>query len=96
MFQAYQGAVLSGLLELVHPGLRATAVSFLIFFQNLAGMALGPIVAGALSDKYGIATSLLLMSMLPALSMILFFLAMIYYNRDLAGLKPIEIDVEDK
>ena len=92
-FQAFQGAVFSGILELVNPGLRATAVSFLIFFQNLAGMALGPVVAGALSDKYGIATALTMMSTLPALSMVLFFVCIFFYKYDLARVEQVKVSM---
>lgn len=91
---AFQGPSVSSIAELVHAGLRSTALSFLIFIQNLVGMALGPIVAGALSDEYGIATSLLTLSFLPALSMVLFFLVLIFYNRDLASVEQVELAME--
>ena len=91
---AFQGPCVSGIAELVHAGLRSTALSILIFIQNLVGMALGPIVAGALSDKYGIGTALLALSFLPAVSMLLFFLVLIFYNRDMASVEQVELSME--
>jgi MFS family permease len=41
-------------IDVVHPGLRATAVSFLSLFRNLFGLAGGPLLAGLLSDVYGL------------------------------------------
>ena len=40
--------------DVIHPGLRATAVSILSLTRNLFGLAGGPLLAGALSDRYGL------------------------------------------
>ena len=40
--------------DVVHPGLRAVSYALCVITQNLLGSALGPIVTGAFSDRYGI------------------------------------------
>jgi MFS family permease len=44
--------------NVIHPGFRATGASILGLLQNLFGMAIGPLIAGALSDAYGLQTAL--------------------------------------
>jgi len=45
-------------LNVIHPGFRATGASILGLCQNLFGMAMGPLIAGTLSDAYGLQTAL--------------------------------------
>ena len=45
-------------LNVIHPGFRATGASILGLFQNLIGLAMGPLIAGALSDAFGLQTAL--------------------------------------
>jgi MFS transporter, Spinster family, sphingosine-1-phosphate transporter len=45
-------------LNVVHPGFRATGASILGLLQNLLGMAMGPFIGGVLSDAYGLQTAL--------------------------------------
>jgi MFS family permease len=45
-------------LNVVHPGFRATGASVLGLLQNLLGMAMGPFIGGALSDGFGLQTAL--------------------------------------
>jgi MFS family permease len=45
-------------MNVVHPGFRATGASILGLLQNLIGLAMGPLVAGALSDAFGLQTAL--------------------------------------
>ena len=42
------------MIDVTHPGVRATGASVLSLFQNLFGLALGPFIAGALSDAFGL------------------------------------------
>ena len=44
----------------IHPGVRSTGASVLSLFQNLFGLAAGPIIAGALSDAVGLEMALTL------------------------------------
>jgi len=48
------GPISAVVIDVVHPGLRATAGSVLSLTQNLFGLAGGPLLAGALSDAYGL------------------------------------------
>ena len=41
-------------IDVIHPGLRATGASILSLTRNLFGLAGGPLLTGALSDAYGL------------------------------------------
>lgn len=45
-------------MNVIHPGFRATGASILGLTQNLFGMAVGPIIGGVLSDAFGLQTAL--------------------------------------
>ena len=61
MMTAASGSVPSVAIDVVHPGLRATAAAMVAVVQNLFGLALGPLIAGTLSDAYGLGTALAIM-----------------------------------
>jgi MFS transporter, Spinster family, sphingosine-1-phosphate transporter len=48
------GPVSAVVIDVIHPGLRASGSSVLALFQNLFGLAAGPVIAGLLSDAYGL------------------------------------------
>jgi MFS family permease len=52
------GPVSAIVIDVTHPGLRATGASVLALFQNLFGLAAGPFIAGSLSDAFGIVPAL--------------------------------------
>jgi len=52
------GPVTAIVIDVVHPGVRATGSSVLALFQNLFGLAAGPFVAGVLSDAWGLTPAL--------------------------------------
>jgi len=52
------GPAAAVVLNVIHPGFRATGASILGLFQNLFGLAMGPLIAGALSDAFGLQTAL--------------------------------------
>lgn len=52
------GPVSAIVIDVIHPGVRATGSSVLALFQNLFGLALGPVLAGALSDAFGLQAAL--------------------------------------
>jgi MFS family permease len=52
------GPVSAIVIDVIHPGLRATGSSVLALFQNLFGLAAGPFIAGVLSDAFGIVPAL--------------------------------------
>ena len=69
--------------DVVHPGLRAISYALCVVTQNLLGSALGPVVTGAFSDRYGILTALKIASSMAIFSCILFYLGSRFYRRDL-------------
>ncbi|WP_330901849.1 MFS transporter [Ramlibacter monticola] len=52
------GPVSAIVIDVVHPAVRATGAAVLALFQNLFGLALGPVLAGALSDTFGLQAAL--------------------------------------
>lgn len=54
------GPVSAIVIDVVHPGVRATGASVLALVQNLLGLAAGPLIAGVLSDHLGLAAALAL------------------------------------
>ncbi len=81
-------------IDVIHPGLRATAVSFLSLARNLFGLAGGPLLAGALSDAYGLqfAMSVVPFICLPAAA--LFMLAARTYVADRKSIRADEPALE--
>jgi MFS family permease len=89
------GPVSAVVIDVVHPGVRATGASVLSLFQNLFGLAAGPFLAGALSDSFGLATA---MSMIPAagvLAAVFFLLATRSYERDIERVGSVRIEADD-
>ena len=52
------GPAAAVVLDVVPPGVRATAVSIFAVVQNLMGLAVGPVLTGALADRWGLTTAL--------------------------------------
>ena len=50
--------------DVVHPGLWALSWSLCVIVQNLLGSSLGPLAVGALSDRYGLRTAMLIVACL--------------------------------
>jgi MFS transporter, Spinster family, sphingosine-1-phosphate transporter len=69
--------------DVVHPSLRATAVSMAALAQNLFGFAVGPLVVGAISDTYGLRTALAVIPLFCAFAAFFFWLASRHYRDDL-------------
>jgi len=55
------GPVAAVVTDVVHPGLRATAISTVSVMQNLFGLAIGPLLTGLLADLYGLGNALAVM-----------------------------------
>ncbi len=78
-------------IDVIHPGLRATAASILSLTRNLFGLAGGPLLTGALSDAYGLQFA---MSVVPVICLAaagVFMLAARTYEsdrRNVAGVEP--------
>lgn len=77
------GPVAAVVVDVVHPGVRATAAAVLSLTQNLFGLAAGPFVAGHLSDAYGLPFALAAAPVSSLLACGVFVVAARTYERDL-------------
>ncbi|MFO1398687.1 MAG: MFS transporter [Burkholderiales bacterium] len=76
------GAAAAVVVDIVHPGLRATATATVVLANNLFGFAPGPVVVGALSDHYGLQAALTIAPAVGLLASVFFLLAARHYDRD--------------
>jgi len=81
--------------DVVHPGLRAVSYALCVVTQNLLGSALGPVVTGAISDRYGILTALKIASAMALISCVLFYLGSRFYRRDLEKVERVVLTPEN-
>lgn len=78
------GPVSAVVIDVIHPGVRATGSSVLALFQNLFGLAAGPLVAGVLSDHLGLAAALAITPLFSILAALAFLRAARTYEADAA------------
>jgi len=71
-------------IDVVHPGVRATGSSVLALFQNLFGLAAGPFIAGMLSDAWGLVPALTVTPLFALLAAVAFMMAARSYEADKA------------
>ena len=76
------GAVAAVVVDVVNPTLRATAAAVLSLTQNLIGLAAGPLLAGALSDAYGLPFALSVVPLFCLAAAGLFITAASSYEAD--------------
>ena len=76
------GPVSAIVIDVIHPGVRATGSSVLSLFQNLFGLAIGPFIAGVLSDAWGLESALTVIPFFGALAAIAFLMAERSYETD--------------
>jgi MFS transporter, Spinster family, sphingosine-1-phosphate transporter len=76
------GPVAAVMTDVVHPGLRATAISTLTVVQNLLGLAIGPLLTGLLADLYGLPTALTVMPAACGVAAVAFWYGSGHYVRD--------------
>jgi sugar phosphate permease len=69
-------------IDVVHPGVRATGCSVLALFQNLFGLALGPFIAGLFSDVWGLESALAIISLFSAIAAASFVIAADSYESE--------------
>ncbi|MCG2591489.1 MFS transporter [Ramlibacter sp. XY19] len=79
------GPVSAIVIDVVHPGVRATGSSVLALFQNLFGLAAGPVVAGLLSDSWGLQAALSATPLFALPAAAAFLLAARTYESDAAS-----------
>jgi MFS transporter, Spinster family, sphingosine-1-phosphate transporter len=85
---AIVGPVTAAMLEVVSPFARATAAGVLAAMQNLFGLALGPIMIGMLSDRFGLASAMSVVPLFSAAAGLFFIAAARAYPRDRARIDP--------
>ena len=76
------GPVSAIVIDVIHPGVRATGSSVLALFQNLFGLAAGPFLAGVLSDAWGLTQALTAIPAFGAVAALAFLLAGRSYEAD--------------
>ncbi len=79
------GPVTAVVIDVTHPGVRSTGASVLSLFQNLFGLALGPVITGALSDRLGLATALAIMPAFSLVAVAAMLMASRTYAADIEG-----------
>ncbi len=79
---AVMGPVNTVVMDVVEPGLRATATALVGVAQNLIGLAAGPLVVGWLSGSVGLASALLVLPLAATCSATFFLLASRHYARE--------------
>ena len=77
------GPVSAVVIDVIHPGIRATGASVLALFQNLFGLAAGPFIAGILSDAWTLQQALTAMPLFAVLAAWAFMRASRTYEADL-------------
>jgi MFS family permease len=69
-------------IDVIHPGLRATGASVLSLTRNLFGLAGGPLLAGALSDAYGLQFAMTVVPVIGIAAAVLYLIAARTYVAD--------------
>lgn len=70
-------------IDVTHPGLRATGASVLSLCQNLLGLAAGPVITGAVSDVLGLGAALTVIPLCGLLAALLFLAASRSYEAEI-------------
>lgn len=77
------GPVSAIVMDVVHPGVRSTGSSVLSLFQNLLGLAAGPLITGILSDALGLQMAMAIMPVFGILAALSFIKASGSYVPDM-------------
>jgi MFS family permease len=94
VMSATTGAVPAVAIDVVHPGLRATAGSMVATVQNLFGLGLGPLISGALSDAFGLQTAMAIMPISCGLAALLLVLGSRSYPADRAAVATLQVTAD--
>ncbi|HMK65925.1 MAG TPA: MFS transporter, partial [Thermodesulfobacteriota bacterium] len=81
--------------EVVHPGVRAMSYGVGLVFQHLLGSAPGPLVTGALSDKFGLPTALTCAGGVSLIAAIVLFIGSYAYVKDRDSVEKVTIKAEE-
>lgn len=82
----HAGAAGAVVTEVIHPGLRATALATLTLANSLLGLAPGPVLVGALSDGFGLRVAMAVAPLASLAAAVCFWLGSRHYERDEARL----------
>ncbi|MBL8351123.1 MAG: MFS transporter [Burkholderiaceae bacterium] len=87
------GPVTAIVIDVIHPGVRATGASVLALFQNLFGLAAGPFLVGVLSDAMGLDHAMTLIPISSVLAAGFFALASRTYESDRQRVAAVAVEV---
>ena len=65
--------------RLTHESIRATAFGTLTFFNNLLGLAAGPLVTGLLADRLGLVTAMTFVPLAAVVTVVALVLGRVAY-----------------
>lgn len=80
------GPVNAVVIDVVRPGLRASATAMVTVCSNLIGLAAGPLVIGAISDAYGLHYALGFLPLFSAVACLGFIVASRFYAKERADI----------
>jgi MFS family permease len=85
------GPACAVVVDVVHSSVRATAASVLSLTQNLFGLAAGPLLAGVLSDTYGLPFAMAVVPLFCVFAAGVFVIAARTYETDLKQVEGVEL-----
>lgn len=85
------GPATAVVLDVVSVGVRATAAAIYAVVQNLMGLAVGPVVTGALADLWGLGAALATVAALGVAAGLLFWWGSRSYGRDRARVERMPV-----
>jgi MFS family permease len=88
------GPVSAIVIDVIHPGVRATGASVLALFQNLFGLAAGPFLTGVLSDALGLSTAMTAIPVFGVVAATFFLLASRTYEGDAQRVATVSLAAE--
>jgi hypothetical protein len=81
------GPATAVVLDVVSVGVRATAVAIYAVVQNLMGLAVGPVLTGALAERWGLTTALAAVAGLGLAAAVAFWWGSCSYGQDRARVR---------
>ena len=89
------GVVAAVVIDVIHPAVRSTGSAVLSLFQNLFGLAIGPFLAGLLSDVWGLQLAMAIVPLCSVLAALAFLKASRSYEADLRAVADVRLDIAD-
>jgi MFS family permease len=87
------GVVAAVVIDVIHPGVRSTGAAVLSLFQNLFGLAVGPFLAGLLSDQWGLQQAMAVIPACGVLAALAFMRASRSYEPDMQQIADVQLNV---